>query len=331
MSAHAAQADGDARRTVAIVKLGMVDIPEAEAGKLREIINQKVDAADGERKSRAAVDYALGHFKELFTDECLADDHCWTQAARAIPADLTLSGSLARTRDGYEGTLTLFAADLGRVLRREQISCPRCAPLTFTERVGDTVFDLIKSHGKLERGTLFVRSQPDGAEIRVDGRLAGKAPIEITEAVGQHEVVGSAEGRVEQRISVEVKPQARIEVDFLMKPAPAPIARPNPPAERWSSKNLKIVGWSLVGAGLAGIIIGAAVAGIDGNEIRRFDNHGTWSVEARDTASTGGAIIAIGAALGLASIAPFYLAKRKQSTQLKVSVGWQRLVLEGGW
>jgi hypothetical protein len=236
---------------------------------------------------------------------------------------MTLSGTLAKKADSWEADLSLFARDLARVAKHTAFSCPGCSLDTFVERVRDTVNDMVRSNQQLARGTLAVHTVPAGVEVRVDGRSVGNSPVEITETAGQHTIVGTAPDREEQRAIIELDPQGRVEVELKVPPKGALVAVvPPPPTGTWTPRNLRIAAWTLVGAGVAGIIIGAALVGIDGHEIGRHDQNNVLFHDVYTTAAPGGGVIAVGAVVGLVSVVPFYFAKRKEAAaRVSASVG----------
>jgi hypothetical protein len=119
--------------------------------------------------------------------------------------------------------------------------------------------------------TLTVRVSPDGAEIRVDGRLVGVAPlagpVRVTE--GKHTVEALLPSRPVQLREIDVPGASTLEValDFpvaakLEAPAPlpaAPVLVEKPAGEEVAHRR-HVVGYLLGGAGLAATIAGAFVA-----------------------------------------------------------------------
>jgi serine/threonine protein kinase len=63
-------------------------------------------------------------------------------------------------------------------------------------------------------GRVSVVSHPDGAEILVDGKRTGKAPIELTLPDGDHELVAKYRGWPEQKRATGIKPEHPLEEVF---------------------------------------------------------------------------------------------------------------------
>lgn len=72
-------------------------------------------------------------------------------------------------------------------------------------------------------GKLSVTSQPGGADIVVDGRRAGRAPLQLTLPEGGHEVVAKYRSWPEQRRSVEAGRGKSVESAFEFPPGTAKI------------------------------------------------------------------------------------------------------------
>lgn len=75
-------------------------------------------------------------------------------------------------------------------------------------------------------GTVLVRTKPEGAEVRIDGRLFGKTPwarpIRLT--AGSHTVEGILTGHTTQVREIDVAGRAQVEMVFELDPVIAPQA-----------------------------------------------------------------------------------------------------------
>jgi hypothetical protein len=119
--------------------------------------------------------------------------------------------------------------------------------------------------------TVTFRVAPDGAEVRVDGRLVGvaplAAPVRVTE--GKHTVEALLPGRPVQLREIDVPGSSTLDVslDFpvaakLDAPPPAPVAAVlvDKPEAREAGHRRRVVGYGLGAAGAAATIAGAIVA-----------------------------------------------------------------------
>ncbi|MBI5538235.1 MAG: PEGA domain-containing protein [Deltaproteobacteria bacterium] len=132
-------------------------------------------------------------------------------------------------------------------------------------------------------GEIQMSVLPAGAELRIDGKVVGKAPLStpVKVAAGHHRVEAMLEGYRSVDKEVDLQGKGRLEISFQLvslqspqelSPAPAPPAAPTarpaqvaPVAESGSPQDSKgstqkIVGWSLAGVGLVGAGVGIIVA-----------------------------------------------------------------------
>jgi len=135
---------------------------------------------------------------------------------------------------------------------------------------------------------------PPGAEVRVDGRPVGTAELEVTVVAGPHRVQATHENHDPLEVSVDVKPQERLEVDLKMPPrtSHAPPLPPEPKVSWWNTR--RIAGVAMMAAGLAGVLVGAPLLAIDGS------CHGDNCPQFWDNKGSGGALVGLGAALVVA-------------------------------
>ncbi|HVZ75584.1 MAG TPA: hypothetical protein VHJ20_24595 [Polyangia bacterium] len=189
---------------------------------------------------------ALAAFERAYA---LAPDH---RVLYNVAQVRVVLGRFAEAADAYEAYLAAAGPDVGEDRRRE-VSAALAAALAHV-------------------ATLDVRVSEEGADVRVDGRLVGTAPlaapVRVTE--GRHTVEALAPNRPAQVREVEVVGGAATTIAFEIPPpleleikAPAPrFQTPNlvtahapPPAHRW-----RPLGYGLAGAGLVTTAVGAVLA-----------------------------------------------------------------------
>jgi hypothetical protein len=147
---------------------------------------------------------------------------------------------------------------------------------------------------KTRIGLVVVRTQPDSADVRVDGRLVGKAPLAdpIRLTSGKHTIEATLPGYTTQARDLDVAGMARIEVDLRLEPVVAPesarstvppvqaSAPPTaavaplepqpatppvvPPDEQkthgGSGSGVRVLGYVLAGLGVIGVAAGGVIA-----------------------------------------------------------------------
>jgi S1-C subfamily serine protease len=123
--------------------------------------------------------------------------------ARALTGP-TASGGAGAPLEGIG--FALSSADMLRILRRfypdagiERLSAPAEAP---------------------GEGTVHVLSDPDGAEILVDGKFVGTAPSMLRLAAGPHQIEVRAKGRKTWQRTLEVLKDSDVSLKAALEPAP---------------------------------------------------------------------------------------------------------------
>lgn len=159
------------------------------------------------------------------------------------------------------GKWSAAEADLGRALAEKE------DPWIARQR---TVFEMSLGEFASHLSTVDLRSA-EGAEIWLDGELAGHAPASgLRVAEGRHGVVVRAVGMTPQELELDLRggENARLDLPLLPEPrdvppvreperAPAPgFAAPPPLTWASSGRSQRLVGWSLMG--------GAALLGAGG-------------------------------------------------------------------
>jgi hypothetical protein len=119
--------------------------------------------------------------------------------------------------------------------------------------------------------TLRLEGASDGAvTVLRDGVVLEAASLGMALPVdpGAHSVVVRAEGYADQEFKIYIEEQEK--KDLVVHPG-APLTKQEEPAN--AKKKPPVLGWSLVGAGAAGIGIGVATAVMLGNEQQTVDEH----------------------------------------------------------
>ena len=161
---------------------------------------------------------------------------------------------LLSVRANVPGTLTIDGVDRGAVPMAEPLALTigsyvvgvRAAgydhPTREVEIAGGATAEVELTLSREERGSLRVRSVPDGVEVEIDGSLIGTTPLSSTIAVaaGTHVVIGRRAGYREHRVEAEVAADAEREVvlDLQRDPTSDELARlelrvPDARGEMW--------------------------------------------------------------------------------------------------
>ena len=108
------------------------------------------------------------------------------RAGKLARADILLIGSFSGNPEKM--TVTLKAVDVatGVVLEGRSVSAPLA---DIFEQCGETALAMASAVGGGQIGFVTITSNPEGAEVRIDGVLAGKTPlVEYKVSAGKHRV-----------------------------------------------------------------------------------------------------------------------------------------------
>lgn len=253
-----------------------------------------LDAPDGAaalRMEQAAVEMLEAESYVVFRTElalalsqrpasCLRDLACLAEVAER--SGITYSLGL-RVREkgegdaaGWELAATYLDASVGSVGAESDRTCAPCS----TERAASEAAALLKrilaeGIGR-PRGTLVLRSTPQGAEIREQGRLLGVTPYRRAAYAGPHAVRIEREGFEPVSLSITVSAGETVVSEPVLKefpePEPAPLAPvpagPTPLPVRARAEQLPRPRWRLAlggaaviaGSGLLALGLSAAVS-----------------------------------------------------------------------
>ena len=132
------------------------------------------------------------------------------------------------------GTAEVEVVAEGYVPFKQTIDLPKAGAITLD------VFLVARE----ARGQLVVRSTPEGADVRIDGKSLGRAPTEAQLAPGNHVIVVSRDGFVDKKASAVV-------IEGQSKTVDVTLERPPPITSKW---------WFWTGIGV--VVVGVAVVSV---------------------------------------------------------------------
>lgn len=207
---------------------------------------------------------------------CLAEIGCALRLADKNGLDYALRLAI-ESKPGPAGPahpeVSISAAVLdvavGAVAAQVERKCSDCTSEATAAALREAVGRVVEAGLGRPRGTLLIESEPPGATVKVDGRLAGLAPLRRDVLAGEHTIDLSAGGQesASERIRVEPSEKKTLRVRLAAElpetePPPALALAPASlrarlfyPRPRWRL----LAGGAAVGAGLvlAGVGIGA--------------------------------------------------------------------------
>lgn len=103
-----------------------------------------------------------------------------------------------------------------------ELKAPGYEPYRATVRVeGGRETRVSATLRPIRTGELYLEARPEGAEVYIDGRLMGRAPLRMTLEAGLHEVRVLAPGYGEYRAQVEVRPGESVRLYVELVPVRA--------------------------------------------------------------------------------------------------------------
>ena len=171
--------------------------------------------------------------------------------------------------ESYEIAAQLGAVELERDKPREAAEHLRYAldhyPTIGTPAARSSI-EARLANAAAQVGTATVTVSVEGAAVAIDGEPAGRAPLAASVFVdpGSRTFEARADGYETARQTVEVAPGSKLQVALALvrlTPAPAPAPQPAAPPDAGGTPRWEVAG-PLLGIGAAGIVVGAAFAGV---------------------------------------------------------------------
>jgi len=270
--------------------------------------------------------------------EC-ADAKCYVRVAKATGAT-HLVRATARVRDrDYDIAVELIDGKSGSVVASSQEGCEICGIVDAGNLMSSAAATLRTKLDALAKGpsTLTITSEPAGAEVTVDGEIAGVTPVQRSVIVGKRVIRVSKEGFIAVEREVTVVEGVAEEIGFTLEKVPNRL-----PKRPWGFVSLSFGIASLgVATGFAAMQsrpykIGGACDGdnvdADGDCRRLWDTE--WIVYG--TAIAGAALITLGIAVLLTTsgqrkdrASKRSKGKKRGKAQANVGVGFGSLELRG--
>ena len=277
MAADPVPPTGDARPGYAVgpvVLEGSGEVPAQFVDKLRAEAQVALEATDARAVPRPAVTAILGSIPELAT--------CSSRACIARFALATAATRVVTTRIAVSGELFDIAVELtdeqGRPLRQRATRCVACNLNDAIVRTAAAVRNLAGEEHD-DHVPVTIRSQPAAAAVTIDGKAVGATPWAGSLIAGPHQITVTG-SRTEAR-DVFVEAGTALELELALG----------------SPRKFGWLTYGAAGVGVAAVIGGIALLGIDGD--------GTCDQascpELHETTGAGWGLTAVGvAALGAA-------------------------------
>jgi hypothetical protein len=162
------------------------------------------------------------------------DQTCQIELGRELAAQKTLSTKIMKIGQKCQITSILYDLKKSATERAATASaaCEGGAMLEAIQKVAAKLCEdlkpkdtkksekdekTLKQLAKLMPGTISVRSEPEGAEIQVDGKLIGRAPMKHEIAPGEYDLSAGLDGYHQSSKKVKLEPGGNMEVKLSLK------------------------------------------------------------------------------------------------------------------
>lgn len=301
-------------------------VPEAQRG---VFVREFEDALGRSAKVIAIEDPSIDW------DQCGPTQSCFSD----LDADgvrLAIVGEVRKEGRNFQLSIEARSVGDGKVIASSEDTCELCGVAEAQEMFAGQVGAFALKLENLERGpaSFEIESFPAGANISVDGKLVGTAPLEIELGEGVHTLVATKEGFQPQRREVEAVAGTSEGVEFRLNPVPE--VDPGASGRHDPGRTLRIAGWTSLGVGLAAIIPGAVFLGLEAQPVEtncsgdNIDADGDCKFR-YSSLPHGIALTAVGSALVVTSAALLTIGYKRKSTESTPTarIGPRGFMLEG--
>ena len=184
-------------------------------------------------------------------------------ALRVFPAEARVEytaadGTIRAGAPDDDGMVWWLEAGKGTLSVRKEGWAPETRALVLKAGVSEEIS--VKLQRAQGEGDLIVESSVAGAEVRIDGRVAGKAPVQMTRAAGRCVIQVWAQNHADWTGFATVVPDKATRVQVHLTRAPGATA-PTKQALQWNppKRNLSLSTWGWMTMGL-----GVAMGGVAG-------------------------------------------------------------------
>jgi hypothetical protein len=204
------------RPSIAVVQVRVQGTLASEA---RDRLEQRL--VDGlERGNLAVSDPARTSAKAPSAADC-NDADCVSDLTKKTGVEFALFTTVEVDGRDYRATMEIFDEN-GQSVARVSESCRVCGLEEVGELISDEAATLSAKIGSLVRGppVIVVRSQPTGARVRVDGKLAGTTPATLELTPGKHTLRVGKPGFIAQERKVDMVAGVHEEISLRLQVEP---------------------------------------------------------------------------------------------------------------
>jgi hypothetical protein len=185
------------------------------------------------------------------------DADCWRGVAGSLGVSYLVAAAVEERDKTFAITLELLSGRSGGVVGTTRERCEICGAEEVGEKMALATATLRARLEALAQAPsrFVIRTRPDGASVRLDGKPAGRTPLDVNLVSGQHEVVIERDGfsPLERSFVATSGVDETLDLDLVRLPTTFPF---------------RAAGWAAIGAGVALAAGGIYVLSMDGNEVK---------------------------------------------------------------
>lgn len=264
------------------------------------------NAADALRKLNIGItefdDATIAGFDLEAALECLGDEDAedCSDVTNMVPAEWVLLLRIRRVSENLDSdqrvVAKLYSATSADLLQVEQRVCERCSS---SERLAGVIRDLVgemanKQLAEKARDTfLDVQSNPKGALLRIDGKVAGPTGQSYRVTPGEHTITLQYKGHrmASQKVSVGANEHKALTVS--LDPLPKP--------DRWQRR----IGYGAIGLGVGAMALGGYYIVVDDGDVALGDR---LEPNPNDSMTAGVVVGAVGLGVAIAGAVALFTA-----------------------
>ncbi len=300
------------------------DVPQPSTIKLDEAIELGVQ---GEKKSVLKREIALKSAPELAS--CLDQIDCQAKLAEKTEVDglirLSVENTAAKTggAPSYKLTLQLLDPTVGAIAGQASRELP---PERAATAIPEMLSQIIGDASLRRRGTINIRTIPEGVEVYAGARLLGKTPLSRATWVGRYELSFRKPGFAPEIANTEVTDGKTSELEVSLKPG-VTLPPPPPPSKfdiQFMPRTIQhprpfwrwLVGGSAIATGIVLLGFGASAVSASSNCSASMPCTVDGKTYYRDTGSLGPGLAIIGTFTLLGGGALIAIPGRKEQSDL---------------
>ncbi len=232
---------------------------------------------------------------------CLTQASCQIDLARKVEAEAVLALRVRQSATGAQLRVGLLDLEVGEEASADEHTCSSCTPEQLASALVALVSRVYENgHGRA-RATLQVKSDPDGAELLLDGKSVGNTPYSHVVFSGRHQLTLRHPTYLPEVRDITLTDGEKRQVEVQLsqnEPAPAPLP-PRLVKRRMPRPIWRIVAGSvLLAGGALSLGFGIGAAAVNGSCIKSALAPGGECRDLYSTAGLAGGLITAGLALG---------------------------------